>query len=209
MGKVPWKPRRWLKSCDQSVGAEFALPAALFVFSTQLAAQSLVWSPQGPAPTALGQVEGISDRPVAGAIRVAAPHPSDPNIVYVGAVNGGVWKTTDAMSPNPSWEPLTDDARSLSIGALAFDPTDATHQTLVAGTGRYSSNNRTGTALIGLMRTTDGGASWEVIDGGKLVAQRSDRGRGAARRDHCRRLRQGPVPQLRGWTVEENLGRAG
>src|SRR3972149_1358539 len=73
------------------------------------------------------------------------------------------------MSPNPSWEPLTDNARSLSIGALAFDPTDATHQTLVAGTGRYSSNNRTGTALIGWLRTADGRASWEVVDGGKLL----------------------------------------
>lgn len=100
---------------------------------------------------------------------MAAPHPSDPNIVYIGAVNGGVWKTMDAMSPHPSWEPLTDDAKSLSIGALAFDPTDASHQTLVAGTGRYSSNNRTGTALIGLMRTTDGGGSWELIDGSRLL----------------------------------------
>ena len=77
----------------------------------------------------MGQVENIADQPVSGAIRMAAPHPSDPNIVYVGAVNGGVWKTMDAMSPNPSWEPLTDDARSLSIGALALDPTDPTHQT--------------------------------------------------------------------------------
>ena len=146
-----------------------ALPAALFAFSPHLAAQSLVWTPQGPTPTTMGQVENIADQPVSGAIRMAAPHPSDPNIVYVGAVNGGVWKTMDAMSPNPSWEPLTDDARSLSIGALALDPTDPTHQTVVAGTGRYSSNNRTGTALIGLMRTTDGGASWDVIDGGKLL----------------------------------------
>ncbi len=145
------------------------LPALLCGFGTPLVAQSLVWSPQGPAPTASGQVENIADRPVAGAIRIAAPHPADANIVYVGAVNGGVWKTTDAMSPTPSWQPLTDDARSLSIGALAFDPTDASLQTLVAGTGRYSSNNRTGTALIGLMRTTDGGASWEVSDGGKLL----------------------------------------
>ena len=117
----------------------------------------------------MGQVENVADRPVAGAIRVAAPHPEDANIVYVGAVNGGVWKTMDAMSPNPNWVPLTDDARSLSTGALAFDPTDASHQTLVAGTGRYSSNNRTGTALIGLLRTTDGGASWQVIDGGRLL----------------------------------------
>jgi hypothetical protein len=148
-------------------GAAFV--AALAASTSQLSAQSLVWSPQGPAPTALGQVEGISDRPVAGAIRVAAPHPEDANIVYVGAVNGGVWKTTNAMSPAPDWQPLTDDAKSLSIGALAFDPTDASHQTLVAGTGRYSSNNRTGTALIGLMRTTDGGASWDVIDGGRLL----------------------------------------
>jgi photosystem II stability/assembly factor-like uncharacterized protein len=100
---------------------------------------------------------------------MAALHPTDPNIVYVGAVNGGIWKTADAMSQNPTWEPLTDDAKSLSIGAIAFDPTDESYQTLVAGTGRFSSNYRTGTALIGLMRTTDGGATWEVIDGGKLL----------------------------------------
>jgi photosystem II stability/assembly factor-like uncharacterized protein len=146
-----------------------ALAAALFAFSPHLAAQSLTWIPQGPSPTTIGQVENIAERPVTGAVRVAVPHPTDANIVYIGAVNGGIWKTMDAMSPNPTWEPLTDDARSLSTGALAFDPTDPSHQTLVAGSGRYSSNNRTGTALIGLMRTADGGANWEVIDGGKLL----------------------------------------
>ena len=110
--------------------------------------------------------------------------------------------------PRPRWQPLTDDAKSLSIGALAFDPTDASHQTLVAGTGRYSSNNRTGTALIGLMRTTDGGASWDVIDGGKLLRNAQIVGRGAARRDHRRGRRQRPVPQLRGRSVAEDLRRA-
>jgi hypothetical protein len=46
-------------------------------------------------------------------------------------VNGGVWKTTDATSPSPNWQPLTDDVKSLLIGALAFDPTEDSHQTLV------------------------------------------------------------------------------
>jgi hypothetical protein len=107
---------------------------------------------------------------VAGAIKAVTPHPNDANVVYIGAVNGGVWKTTDASSKRPHWQPLTDDQKSLSIGALAFDPTDRTYQTLVAGTGRFSSDAGIGSALIGLLRTTDGGASWTTIPATRPVS---------------------------------------
>ena len=127
---------------------------------------ALVWTPQGPRPTTRGQVEGLVDKEVVGAIKAVAAHPTSPDIVYVGAVNGGVWRTRNARSARPTWEQLTDAQRSLSIGALEFDPTDSTHQTLVAGTGRFSSLNFIGGALIGVLRTTDGGATWTTLDGG-------------------------------------------
>lgn len=124
------------------------------------------WSPQGPGPTTQGQVENITNREVVGAINALATHPTNANIVYVGAVNGGVWRTTNAMSATPAWIPLTDNQSSLSIGALEFDPTDATAQTLVAGIGRFSSLNYYGGIRAGLLRTINGGGNWTLISGG-------------------------------------------
>ena len=81
----------------------------------------------------------LPNNQISGAIQAIAVDPTNPNIMYVGSVNGGIWKTTNATAASPHWVPLTDNLPSLSIGALAFDPTDATHQTLIAGIGATSS----------------------------------------------------------------------
>lgn len=125
-----------------------------------------VWVEGGPGPITQGQVENITDLEVIGAIHTVAPHPTNANIVYVGAVNGGVWMTTNATAASPSWGNQFGFDESQSIGALEFDPTDATSQTLVAGIGRFSNFYRRGGDRAGLARTTDGGANWAVIDGG-------------------------------------------
>ena len=43
--------------------------------------------------------------PSAGAVEALAPGPSNPDVLYVGTVNGGVWKTTDATDFLPSSTP--------------------------------------------------------------------------------------------------------
>ena len=129
-----------------------------------VSAQALEWVPRGPGPNTGGQVENIANREVVGAIHAVAPHPTNADVVYVGAVNGGVWMTSNAMAASPTWVRMTDAEESLSIGALEFDPTDATNQTLVAGIGGFSSFGVSG-ARTGLLRTTDG-ATWMSIDGG-------------------------------------------
>lgn len=127
------------------------------------------WLPQGPGPISNGQVEGMTEKFVCGAIHTVITHPTNPNIVYIGAVNGGVWKTTNATAASPTWTTTTGDMPSLSIGALAFDPLDATSQTVWAGTGRFSSYYRFGGSRAGLLKTTDGGASWTVVNGGGVL----------------------------------------
>lgn len=123
----------------------------------------MAWVPQGPRPATRGQVEGIVDREVVGAVKAVVVDPTDANVVYIGAVNGGVWRTRNARAAAPAWEQLTDAQASLSIGALDLDPTDATRQTLVAGTGRFSSLRRMGGALIGVLRSADGGTTWATL----------------------------------------------
>ncbi|MDA1013146.1 MAG: DUF4347 domain-containing protein, partial [Planctomycetota bacterium] len=55
---------------------------------------------QGPALTRAGQVEGMEAQgnPVAGAISAIAVHPTNPEILYLGSPNGGIWKTENAVS---------------------------------------------------------------------------------------------------------------
>ena len=100
-----------------------------------------------------------------------APHlrddPTDEHIVYVGTENGGVWKTTN-FSPHDAvtWQPLTDHMPSNAITSLAISPTD--RNTLVAGVGhRWTETGLNGgpAPLIGVMRTEDAGANWDVIPG--------------------------------------------
>lgn len=143
---------------------------SLFILAAMVACQASTstlsdWEPYGPGPNTRGQVENIIDREVVGAINAVATHPTNAEIVYVGAVNGGIWRTTNAGVANPTWMHITDGVASLSIGALEFDPSDATNLTLVAGIGRFSSFGGHGGELLGILRTTDG-ENWIEIDGG-------------------------------------------
>ena len=96
-------------------------------------------------------------------------HPNDADTLYVGGTNGGIWRTTNATALRPNWTPLTDDLPSQSIGAMIFDRADLTYQTIYAGNGRYSSFGRLGGQRAGLLATTDGGATWDVVDGGGVL----------------------------------------
>ncbi|MGB7324761.1 MAG: Ig-like domain-containing protein, partial [Rubripirellula sp.] len=123
------------------------------------------WTPQGPFSASNGQVESLSPGgQIVGAIHTVLAHPTDADTLYIGATNGGVWRTDNASATFPDWTPLTDSLPSQSIGAMAFDTADPTSETLYAGTGRYSSFGRTGAERVGLYKSTDGGANWTILD---------------------------------------------
>ena len=138
------------------------------------------WTQQGPAPITGGQVAGLPSLPVTGGIEMVATHPTNPNIVYVGTVGGGVWRTSNALAGTDGldsdgdgrideldevkWTALTEEFPSSSISALAVDPSDPSGNTLIAGTGRVSSSILDELNVrAGLFRTTDGGATWTVV----------------------------------------------
>lgn len=118
------------------------------------------WGLEGPAAATGGQVEGIAGGPVSGAVEAMVAHPSSAGTLWIGSVNGGIFKTTTATAASPMWVAQTAAEPSLSISAIELDPTDGSHMTLVAGVGRRSSFAGIGGSRSGLLRTTDGGTSW-------------------------------------------------
>jgi len=120
------------------------------------------WVEQGPGPILQGQVEGIPGNPVAGAINAIAVDRTRPGTVYLGTVNGGVWKTTNVNAPSPNWKPLTDlQLPALSINSIAISPLD--RSTIFAGTGSTSSLSRMGSPGFGVIRSTNGGLTWSIL----------------------------------------------
>jgi len=173
--KTSQRPARWF-ALPLTLISFIALlfPAALLAQPERSVPANGIWAKQGPSPATGGQIENvIPDDEVVGAIEAVVTHPSDADIIYVGGVNAGIWKTENATDLRPNWDSLTDEFQSLSIGSLDMDPTDVTHQTLVAGIGRFSSYLFEGGGRIGLLRTTDGGANWTVIDGGGAMVGRN------------------------------------
>jgi len=168
-----------------------ALPAWIFAatvaWSNFAAAEVQVGSTvnsEGPGP-AVGprNVVGSADNPpngtVTGAIQSIAADPSNASTLYVGAVDGGIWKTTDGGA---TWVPLSDQKASLSIASLSLDPTDGTHRTLVAGTGSTSNGGFTSISTFstpgnfggvqnGLLYSTDGGASFTTLGAATFSGQ--------------------------------------
>lgn len=94
---------------------------------------------------------------IGGRLRGVLVHPTNPNVLYVGSVAGGVWKSTNAGA---SWLPTMNDLITLNISALVMKPGDP--NTIYAGTGE---GFFAGDALPGrgLLKTSDGGTSWRRI----------------------------------------------
>ncbi|MBI2682153.1 MAG: glycoside hydrolase [Acidobacteriales bacterium] len=90
----------------------------------------------------------------AGRTVAAAGIPSQPNVFYVGVVNGGVWKTTDA---GRTWNPIFDNQPTQSIGALAIVPSNPDIMYVGSGEGLQRPDLATGD---GIYKSMDGGRTW-------------------------------------------------
>jgi hypothetical protein len=151
----------------------FVAALSLLLAFSAAAQEDRIWESLGPRViTNSNEITGITDKEVVGAVNSVAPHPSNADIMFIGAVNGGVWRTTNATDSSPSWDDVSGDLPSLSIGAVAYDLGDASFQTVLVGAGRYSSSGRRGgSPQFGIYRTTNGGEDWVDIDGTTLDGQ--------------------------------------
>ncbi len=121
------------------------------------------WTPQGPGPISAAQVDVPPNDEAIGAINAVAAHPTDPGLIFVGSVNGGIWRTWNADEDSIQWKHLNADFEAQSVSEIEFDPTDRKGRTLVAGFGATSSLGNLSGPLPGLVITRNKGRRWRSI----------------------------------------------
>ena len=129
------------------------------------------WTPLGPVPLASDATgDGFQNyNQVSGRATSVAIDPADPsgNTVYIGGAQGGVWQSTNAatsIANNVTWTAVTDDQATLSIGSIVIQPgnSNPAQSVILVGTGE-ADNSADSYFGLGMLRSTDGGASWEPL----------------------------------------------
>ncbi len=106
-----------------------------------------------------------------GRTRAATGVPSQPNVYYMGQVNGGVWKTDDY---GRTWRPIFDDQPTQSIGAIAVAASDPNVIYVGSGEGLHRPDLSVGN---GIYKSTDAGKTWTHLgldDGFQIPAMAVD-----------------------------------
>lgn len=131
---------------------------------------SVLWNPIGPAPlqiTAQQQYQGTD--PDSGEVTDIAidPDGTTDQTMFIATNDGGIWRTQNG---GLTWEQTMDDLLGLSMGAVAIDPSSPTvSRVIYAGTGNMYDGGSEFTKGVGLYRSSDGGATWNIVDGGPFA----------------------------------------
>src|SRR2546423_6414617 len=85
--------------------------------------------------------------------------------LWAGIAGGGVWRTDNAVAPNPEWQQVSPkELDQNSVGTLTLDPSDKKHDTLYLGTGEANRCSSGCEAGVGIYKSTDGGNHWTKLN---------------------------------------------
>lgn len=107
------------------------------------------WTSVGPTPGFYFGYSNITSR-----MATVKYDPDNPNIIYIGAACGGIWKSTNGGT---TWIPKSDFEVSLSSGSIAIDPSNTGIIYYGTGEATYSIVSYYGR---GLLKSTNGGNTW-------------------------------------------------
>ena len=109
------------------------------------------------AGDALGTWTSLGPAHQGGRTRALLIDPNNPNLMYAGGVDGGVWKSTDAGA---NWTATSDLLGNIAVVTLAFDPQNSS--VIYAGTGE-GFFNIDAIRGAGIFRSIDAGATWNQL----------------------------------------------
>ena len=113
------------------------------------------WSILGPIPkpfNGTGQPNGN------GRLNCIAFHPTDPNVIYVGAPSGGLWKSNNN---GLTWTEYSNGLTRLGVSSIVINPSNP--DIIYIGTGDRDAGDAPG---YGVWRSVDGGLTWSPQNSG-------------------------------------------
>ena len=141
-GEVPEGARE--RAIEQMDRQERALKSRPATASVRALVNTTDWVFIGPNPIPLGQTQGTRV-PVSGRTISIAVHPTDPDTVYVGTAQGGLYKSTNGGT---NWTKLFEfQLETLAIGAITIDPTDSSIVYVGTGENGQSADSFAGKGL--------------------------------------------------------------
>jgi photosystem II stability/assembly factor-like uncharacterized protein len=107
---------------------------------------------------------------IGGRTLALALHPNDPDVIFAGSASGGLWKSTTGGVGAEAWTHVETGFPVLGVSTIAIDPADP--DVMYIGTGEvYAYQESTGGEVIrttrgsygiGILKSTDGGATWSM-----------------------------------------------
>ena len=94
---------------------------------------------------------------IGGRVRSIVIHPTNSNLMLIGGVSGGVWKSTDGGA---TWKPKGDSLDFMAISSMVIDPTNS--NIVYAGTGE-GWGNLDAVYGGGIYKSTNFGDSWTLL----------------------------------------------
>ena len=128
------------------------------------------WTQVGPAPLISDNDKVRAFSGLVTDIAIDSSRIANGNIIYIATTGGGIWKSTDR---GKNWKAKTDFMPSLSIGAVALDPSNPL--IVYAGTshccGMLANRGFFFRKAAGIYRSRDGGETWDILNPGNIFTQ--------------------------------------
>ena len=159
-GRVPRE--KLLTAIDQTVTSKDAMRA-----NSTASTEALSWIERGPNSDVVGPSNGntrANSGIASGRIRAILVDSTDAThkTVFIGGVDGGLWKTTDITASPATWTVINDNLSNLAISAICQDPRPGFQNIMYFCTGEsyYNSDAVQGN---GVFKSTDGGSTWNYL----------------------------------------------
>ena len=113
--------------------------------------------------------EALGPHNIGGRTLAIALNPQNPATIYAGSASGGLWRSYSAGKGAAAWEQVATGFPVLGVSTVTFAPDDS--NTIYIGTGEvynyqtagtgYAYRSTRGSYGIGILKSTDGGETWE------------------------------------------------
>ena len=126
---------------------------------------ALSWVERGSYTDATGP-SNVNQRPgngvTSGRMRAVWADLADPTgkTVWVGGVDGGLWKTTDVTASTPVWTVVNDFLSNLSVSGICQDPVNTNTMYFCTGESFFNADAVFGN---GVFKSTDHGVTWTQL----------------------------------------------